>query len=327
MRAALAPALGAGGIRENRTRPPIRAALRPPRHLRLQRRFRLGGLRRSGNWQRSRRNHRKAATPSQRPVYVCMRTRRMRRRGAARCSTCGKGVENMHSSFSTTPKPLPKTAQSSRCWAISSQRGLPNGSSSSVRAARCRCASAHYLAPHQMLTISQNELRFEPDEAVTTFRRFRTPARHVNRIVRLADGWPIVLMLLALFAQYEANIEHLLDRLSGIAPAGRYEYLANELLAAFTPDMLATMLTTAAIPNASLEDISAATGIRHANRPRRSATGFTRIHLRRDRRVSNPSVAPNGPARAARSRSRELSLPGGARIRAIRRFAAGRGTL
>jgi DNA-binding winged helix-turn-helix (wHTH) protein len=123
---------------------------------------------------------------------------------------------------------------------------------------------AHYLAPHHTLTLSQHELRYEADEATAIFEGSELAPRIVSRIVQLADGWPIVLLLLALFAQYEANIEPLLDRLSGIAAGDLYQYLANELLTAFTPDMMATMLTTASIPNASLEDISAATGIRHA---------------------------------------------------------------
>ncbi len=123
---------------------------------------------------------------------------------------------------------------------------------------------SHYLAPHQMLTLSRQELRFESDEAAAIFEGSELAPEIVTRIVELADGWPIVLLLLAMFAQYDTNIEQLLDRLRNIAPADLYEHLANEVLAAFTPEMMATMLTTASIPNASLEDISAATGLRHA---------------------------------------------------------------
>ena len=82
--------------------------------------------------------------------------------------------------------------------------------------------------------------------------------------MRLADGSPIVLLLLALFAQYDADIDKLVDRLAELEPGRRHEHLLNEVLSAFTPEMLATTLAAAAIPSASLEDVSAATGIRHA---------------------------------------------------------------
>lgn len=123
---------------------------------------------------------------------------------------------------------------------------------------------SHYLAPHQILTLSRNELRFDSEEAASVFEGTDLAPEVISRIVQLAEGWPIVLLLLALFAQYDANIEKLIDRLADVASADLHEYLANEVLSAFTPDMMSTMLATAAIRNASLEDITAATGIRHA---------------------------------------------------------------
>lgn len=124
--------------------------------------------------------------------------------------------------------------------------------------------ATHHLAAHQMLTLSQNQLGLEAGEAAAIFEGTDLSPASIARMVHLAGGCPIVVLLLALFAQYDADIESLLDRLSGPPPPDLYEYLANAMLSAFTPDMMATMLTTASIPNASLEDISAATGIRHA---------------------------------------------------------------
>jgi DNA-binding winged helix-turn-helix (wHTH) protein len=122
----------------------------------------------------------------------------------------------------------------------------------------------HYLAPHQILTLTRNELRFDDDEASGLFEGSELSAETIKRIIRLADGWPIVLLLLALFAQYDADIDKFVRRLEDSSAGDPHEQLVNEVLAAFTPDMLSTTLATAAIPNASLEDISAATGIRHA---------------------------------------------------------------
>jgi hypothetical protein len=120
-----------------------------------------------------------------------------------------------------------------------------------------------YLAPHQTLTLSESQMRLDGEEAFGIFEGTDLAAEVVERIVRLADGWPIALLLLARVAHYEANIERLLDRLDGVPFAERHEYIVNDVLSALTPDMLSTMLAVAAIPHASLEDISVATGIRH----------------------------------------------------------------
>jgi len=122
----------------------------------------------------------------------------------------------------------------------------------------------HFVAPHQTVTLSRDELRFEPDEAASLFDGTDLSPRTVARIMRIADGWPVALMLLARFAHYEANFEGLLDRLEGLSSRELYEHLGNEVLSALTPEMMSVLVAAAAIPGATLEDISAATGIRHA---------------------------------------------------------------
>jgi hypothetical protein len=123
---------------------------------------------------------------------------------------------------------------------------------------------SHYLAPHQILALSSEELRFDADEIRSAFDGIDVAPEALERIARLTDGWPTVLLLIALFARYDANLDQLIDKLSDVPRPNLHDFLANELLSAFTPDMMATMLAAAAIPNASLEDITAATGIRHA---------------------------------------------------------------
>ena len=123
---------------------------------------------------------------------------------------------------------------------------------------------SHYLASNQVLTLSPNELRFDSEEAASVFEGTDLATAEVNRLVRLADGWPTVLLLLALMAQYDAHVDSMVERLSGVDSTALHEELAKEVLSAFTPDMMSTLLAMAAIPNASLADISAATGIRHA---------------------------------------------------------------
>jgi len=122
----------------------------------------------------------------------------------------------------------------------------------------------HYLAPHQVLTLMRDELRFDSDETAAMFEGIDLPRHLADRIVRLADGWPIALALLARFVHYEAHIEALLDRLEDVPYERRYENLGNEVLAALTPAMMSVLIAAAAIPHASLEDLSTATGIRNA---------------------------------------------------------------
>jgi ATP/maltotriose-dependent transcriptional regulator MalT len=123
--------------------------------------------------------------------------------------------------------------------------------------------AGRYLAPHQVLTLTSAELQLENDDAASIFEGTDLGQSTVDRIVNLAGGWPIALLLLARIAHYEPNLERLLDRLSG-TETDLHEYVLNEILSAVTPDMMSTMLAAAAIPRATLEDISVATGIAHA---------------------------------------------------------------
>jgi len=122
---------------------------------------------------------------------------------------------------------------------------------------------ARYLAPHQVLTLSRHELTLDNDEAASVFAGTDLGEPTVERILELAAGWPIAVVLLARIAHYEADLDRLLDRLTAIAP-DMHEYLLNEVLSALTPEMTATMLAAAAIPHATLEDLSVATEIAHA---------------------------------------------------------------
>jgi ATP/maltotriose-dependent transcriptional regulator MalT len=122
---------------------------------------------------------------------------------------------------------------------------------------------ARYLAPHQVLTLSRDELQLDDDEAERVFEGTDLAQPAIDRILQLAGGWPIAVLLLARIAHYEPELEQLLSRLRNIT-TDLHEYLLHEVLSALTPDMTSTMLAAAAIPHATLEDISVATGIAHA---------------------------------------------------------------
>ncbi len=123
---------------------------------------------------------------------------------------------------------------------------------------------SHYLSPHEILALSRDELRFNATEAAGIFEGVELPPGLLERVLSIADGWPIVLLLLALFAQYDSDIERLIGRLERAESKRLHEQLSSELLGAFTPEMMSSLLAIAAIPGASLDDIGAATGIRHA---------------------------------------------------------------
>lgn len=125
-------------------------------------------------------------------------------------------------------------------------------------------AVAHYLAPHEVVEITQDELRFEPSDVERMFEGMQLRGAIVERVVRLAAGRPFVLFLLARFAHYEANFEEVIAVLGDIAPERLFHWLTAEVLSALTPDMMSAMLATAALPRASVDDVAAATGIRNA---------------------------------------------------------------
>jgi ATP/maltotriose-dependent transcriptional regulator MalT len=120
-----------------------------------------------------------------------------------------------------------------------------------------------YLAPHQVLTLGPAELQLDGEEAASVFEGSDLAQPIVDRILRLAAGWPMALLLLARIAHYEPELEQLLDRLDA-SVADPHEYLLGEVLSALTPEMTTTLLAAAAIGEATLEDISAATDISHA---------------------------------------------------------------
>ena len=123
---------------------------------------------------------------------------------------------------------------------------------------------AHYLAPHQVLTFSLEELRLDDGEAEGNFEGTDLAPSAVRRIVGLAAGWPAALSLLARIAHYEPNIDAFIERVNDVGSEGLHDYLLREVLKALTPEMTSALLAVAAIPNASLEDVAAATGIAYA---------------------------------------------------------------
>jgi ATP/maltotriose-dependent transcriptional regulator MalT/DNA-binding winged helix-turn-helix (wHTH) protein len=121
---------------------------------------------------------------------------------------------------------------------------------------------ARYVAPHQILTLSSCELQLGESEAAAVFDGVDLSASTVDRILQVAEGWPMILLLLARIAHYESKLDALLDRLATIE-TGLHECLVADVLSALTPEMMSAMLAVAAIPCATIEDISVATGIAH----------------------------------------------------------------
>ena len=196
----------------------------------------------------------------------CTRSRQTRQPGAAPCSTRGRHVENTRSLFSNTLKRLrrfrrrPRAPRRYAC-------GAPGRTRAPYQLARSRCRS-------DSRTISRR-IRFSPsratscvsidEEAASVFEgtdlataavnRHRSPCRRLAHRAAAARALrPIRRQRRFAWSTGWADVDS----------TDSHEHLANEVLSAFTPDMMSTLWLAAAIPNASLEDISAATGIRHA---------------------------------------------------------------
>lgn len=101
----------------------------------------------------------------------------------------------------------------------------------------------------EMYTISQEDLKFTPDETAVFFQeQGGTPlnAGQVALITRRVEGWPIALPLVRQRLQKGSSLEEALGQLSGSA-GDFFVYLAQEVLAQQPPDIQQFLTETAVL--------------------------------------------------------------------------------
>jgi ATP/maltotriose-dependent transcriptional regulator MalT len=131
-----------------------------------------------------------------------------------------------------------------RSLAIGSRRALP--------------FSWHrFFAPHQVLALHGDELRFEAPEIAQAFTGLDISSDSLARVAEITRGWPIAVFLLARLAREGSLVAHF-ERLGGIDFEDLYDYLSDQVLATMPPKRFARLLAVAAIPRATGAEVAKA---------------------------------------------------------------------
>jgi len=115
-----------------------------------------------------------------------------------------------------------------------------------------------FAAPHRIVTLRAHDLAFERKDLDALFERALS-AQTLNRIFATSGGWPIAVFLLARLA-CEGRLEALLERLGDVAFEELHDYLADEVLASLSSDVVDTLFAAVCIPEATDADVALATG-------------------------------------------------------------------
>lgn len=135
-------------------------------------------------------------------------------------------------------------APASRRIAICSRRGL-------------QFLWNRFFAPHEVLTLRSDELRFDAEEIARVFSGVNVRADSLERIAEITRGWPIAILLFLRLAR-EKSLPDLLETLDRIDFEDLYDYLSEQVLAATPPERFARLVAVAAIPQATGEEVAAA---------------------------------------------------------------------
>ncbi len=111
-----------------------------------------------------------------------------------------------------------------------------------------------FAAPHEIVVLHAHDLAFSDERVREMFATTIGDAESIERIVAVAQGWPIAVLLLLRFAA-EGRIAALLDRLDDLAFEELHDYLADEVLASLEPEIVQAIVACACIPRATDIDL------------------------------------------------------------------------
>lgn len=113
-----------------------------------------------------------------------------------------------------------------------------------------------FAAPHEIVSLRAADLAFDDGELQQLFADLGSEELQ-KRAVEVSQGWPIAVFLLRRFAA-EGRIERLLRSLNDVAFDELHDYLADQVVASFSPLLIEGLFVCACIPDARLEDVQAA---------------------------------------------------------------------
>jgi DNA-binding SARP family transcriptional activator len=141
---------------------------------------------------------------------------------------------------------LLNTAPASRRIVVCSRTPLP------ARASR-------YLPPHRLSTLTTRHFALSKTEAAMLLQREKVDEAYWDRIITIAGGWPIVLLLLARL-YHEDRLDVALTNAKDVAFEDLFIYVLHEVLAPLEPSVRRVMTLCAAVPQITAEELRVANG-------------------------------------------------------------------
>jgi DNA-binding SARP family transcriptional activator/tetratricopeptide (TPR) repeat protein len=118
---------------------------------------------------------------------------------------------------------------------------------------------SRFAPPHEVVTLRAQDLRFDEHEIRAVFPNGALEPETLVQIAELTRGWPIAVLLFARLAR-ERKVSALFDDLNAVAFDSLYEYLAEQVLSTLSAAELQQLITIAAIPKATANEVAIATG-------------------------------------------------------------------
>ncbi|MDE2483474.1 MAG: winged helix-turn-helix domain-containing protein [bacterium] len=113
------------------------------------------------------------------------------------------------------------------------------------------------VAPHDVLVLGANDLRFAHAEIAEIFAATDLPWQALHRIEQIAHGWPALVLFMRRLHD-EGRLEGFLaDPLESAAIDELFGYLRHELLAPLAPELRAALLLISAAPDLHVGDLPA----------------------------------------------------------------------
>ena len=118
---------------------------------------------------------------------------------------------------------------------------------------------SRFAAPHELITLRADVLQFDRVDIRAAFAGLDVRAEALDQVARITRGWPVAVLLLARLAR-EGALTAALAGSSDVAFADLYDYLAEQVFESLGEPQFARLLTVAAIPHASGEEVALVLG-------------------------------------------------------------------
>jgi len=122
-----------------------------------------------------------------------------------------------------------------------------------------RARLSRFADPHHIVSVRAQQLSFDRTELGEAFAGTSASREQIDRVLTISRGWPIAVLLFVRFAR-EGTLGELLDHLDDVAFENLHDYLAEQVLTAWSGEALDVLAACACIPGATIDDVAYALG-------------------------------------------------------------------